>query len=51
VVEVIPPQIAPLRRGSTLSILDESTDSPTFSIAEPRRMSTICGESTSTTGC
>jgi hypothetical protein len=51
VAEVIPPQIGALHRGSTLSSLDESTDSPAFSIAEPRRMSPIWSESTSATGC
>jgi len=51
VAEVIPVQTAVLHSGSTSSILDESTDSPAFSAADPKRMPTICTESTSTTDC
>jgi len=44
-------QTGVLHPGSTPSILDESTDSPAFSVADPGRMPTICIESTSTTDC
>jgi len=51
VAKVISPQTDALHHGSTLSSLDESTDSPAFSIAEPWRMSPIWSESTFTTDC
>ena len=48
-VNVTPRQTAALHHGSTPSILGESTDSPAFSPADPRRNSTVCREGTFTT--